>query len=123
MKAEQRVNSNDKDINQIVHINTFVQSSCKIRIGKRNFDTGAGKSVMSYSSYLLIENHLKATLHPNYIRVATANNTELINKGSTLITFKLGERMYKHSFIVVKQLSVAFLIGFDFTTLYKVGLY
>ena len=44
------------DMNQIVHINTLVQSSCKVTTGKRLYravvDTGAGKSVMSYSTFL-----------------------------------------------------------------------
>ena len=114
------------DVNQIIHINTLVKSSCKIRNGKTLhwviFGTEAGKTVMSYSSYLVTAYHLKTPLQPNYIRLTTANNSELINKGSPLIMFKLGGRKYTHTFIV-KQLLAAFLIGFDFVTLYKVGLY
>ena len=104
-----------------VHMNTLVQSSCKIRTRKRLhkaiFDTDAGKSVM------LIAYHSKTLLLSNYIRLSTANNTELINKWFTLITFRLGERKFTLTFIVVEQLSAAFPIGFDFDTLYKVGLY
>ena len=92
-------------VNQIVHINTLVQSSCKIRIGKKlhraNFDNGAGKSVMSYSIYLLIADPMKNLLQSNYIRLTTAINIELVNKESILFTLKLGEIKFTHTFIVV----------------------
>ena len=69
---------------------------------------------MLCSTYLLIADHLKAPLHPNYIRLITANNAEIINRGYTLIT-------YTHTFNVVESLAVAFPIDFNFVTLYKVG--
>ena len=47
---------------------------------------------MSYSTYLLTAGRLKTPLQPNYITLTIANNTELINKGSTLITLNLGEK-------------------------------
>ena len=91
---EQWGKSNNMAVNQIADINNFVQHSCRIRTGKRLhrvvFDTGAGKGVMSYSFYLLITGYLKAPLQSNYIRLTTENNTELINKVSTI--FKLGKR-------------------------------
>ena len=62
---------------------------------------------MPYSIYLLAADHLKTPLQPNVIRLSTANHTELAN------------RVHIDSF----QLAAEFLIGFDFVTLYKVGLY
>ena len=51
------------------------------------------------------------------------NDPELINKGSTLITFKHGERKCTHTFITIEQLPAEFLIGFDFVDFYIVELY
>ena len=78
---------------------------------------------MLYSTYLLIANHLKTPLQLSNIRLATANNTELLTKGSTLITFKHGVIKYTYTFILVEQSSAAFLIGCDFVISYKAGLY
>ena len=67
---------------------------------------------MPYSTYLLISANWKTSLQPNWIRLTTANNTELISEVSVLITLKLGERNYIDTFIVLEQLSATFLTGF-----------
>ena len=113
------------DANQIVYINTLVQSSCKIKTGKRLhkavFDTGTRKSVMSYFTYLLITDHLKTPLQPNYIWSTTANKTKLIKKCPYWLLSNL-EKVYT-SIDCSRTLICCIFIGFNFITLYKVGLY
>ena len=65
---------------------------------KASLDTGAGKNIMSYSTYLLIGDHLKTPLHPNYVRLTTLINIELNNKWSTLIISNLkAQSIHIHS--------------------------
>lgn len=101
--AGQRVHSSDMGHKQFFHINTLVQSSCKFRTGERLhkaiLHNGAGKSVMSYFTSLLIADHLKTPLQPYYIQLTTANNNKLVNKGYTLILSNVGrESMYIYYF-------------------------
>ena len=78
---------------------------------------------MSLDAYNLIGTNFKTPLAHSEMRLTAANKIDLENMGVTLITFKMGTEKYVHAFVVVKFLSTPIILGFDFITVYKIGLY
>jgi len=109
----------------IVHISNKADACFSISIGNEMYtalwDTGAGKSIIAKSCYDKIDKRFKSPLHPSDVYIRAANGSNMNNKGSCHIDFKIGDQYFRHDFLVCEKLTRPIIIGLDFQSRYRIG--
>ena len=116
-------NVNTQIDTEIVHIGRKSQIECEVMVkaGKRSFkaqwDSGAGRCVISYKCYNKISPKFKSDLFTSDIRLKSANGTFITNKGECAISFKIGQERFRYPFLYSEQLSQELILGHIFCTI------
>ena len=85
-------------------------------------DTGAKVTLINKPLFDQIPQKCKTPLHPSILKLRAANMSEIDNAGVSDITFKLGNTMFCHKFVVSKSLGKEILLGVDFIFANKIKL-
>ena len=85
-------------------------------------DTGAKVTLINKQLFDQIPWKCKTPLCPSILKLRAANMSEIDNAGVSDITFKLGNTMFCHKFVVSKSLGKEILLGVDFIFANKIKL-
>ena len=85
-------------------------------------DTGAKVTLINKQLFDQIPQKCKTPLCPSILKLRAANMSEIDNAGVSDITFKLGNTMFCHKFVVSKSLGKEILLGVDFIFANKIKL-
>lgn len=75
-------------------------------------DTGSQVTLLSYNIFSGL--NPKPNLKKSNVNLTSANGSSLIVRGSSFIPFKAEEHTFKHTFIIVENLSRSVILGRDF---------
>ena len=86
-------------ITDCLTITVHVGKHCKALI-----DSGAAASLVRYSTYQNIDNHLKAAIQPTLIQLNTADGSPMTALGITTLQLRIADFKFSHNFIICDRL-------------------